>query len=58
MSKRKIALLTASVLFGQMANAMWTEDNKGNTCLTTKDTKKHEKISQRIMAGILPALIR
>jgi spore germination cell wall hydrolase CwlJ-like protein len=31
MSKKRFALLTASMLFGQMANGMWTEDRHGNT---------------------------
>jgi spore germination cell wall hydrolase CwlJ-like protein len=57
MSKRKIALLTASVLFGQMANAMWTEDNKGNTIVPSHKKEVLNKIDVQVIK-IVPAKSR
>jgi len=57
MSKRKIALLTASVLFGQMANAMWTEDSNGNTIVPSDKKEVLNKIDIQVVK-IVPAKIR
>lgn len=49
MSKKRFALLAAGVLFGQMANAMWTEDSNGNTIVASHKKEVLNKIDIQVI---------